>query len=251
MAKALTRSFNQIIAGVCGGLSERFHISVTAVRIVFLLLALFQGLGILIYIVFFFIMPAPHVQLLLGAQRGEELAKLIAASQKPPSIATRLIGVIITLATAAAGLVGFIGSVVGILDYADIHPRNFVSPGLQFIESVMPVAPGATVDVFVHDALAYGQSQEQLRITIGTLTGTFQLDGSRSQSTVRFPLTAGQRYRYSIEGETIVARSGRPVRIFGRGAGELIASPNQHVRVVGNTAATGVVYSLEDCVGSC
>lgn len=49
---------NGMIAGVCGGLADRFGISTFFVRLIFLLLALPGGLpGILPYILLWIIMP--------------------------------------------------------------------------------------------------------------------------------------------------------------------------------------------------
>lgn len=48
---------NRMIGGVCGGLGEYFGIDPTIVRIVFVLLALADGLGILAYILLWVLMP--------------------------------------------------------------------------------------------------------------------------------------------------------------------------------------------------
>jgi phage shock protein PspC (stress-responsive transcriptional regulator) len=45
------------IAGVCAGLSEELGVSVTVVRAAFILLALFHGVGIVLYLVLWFLMP--------------------------------------------------------------------------------------------------------------------------------------------------------------------------------------------------
>lgn len=45
------------IAGVCAGLAHELGVSVTAVRAAFILLALFQGVGIVLYLVLWFLMP--------------------------------------------------------------------------------------------------------------------------------------------------------------------------------------------------
>ena len=48
------------IAGVCAGLAEAFGVSVTLVRAAFVLLALppFSGIGIVLYLALWFLMPA-------------------------------------------------------------------------------------------------------------------------------------------------------------------------------------------------
>lgn len=58
MSKSLTRRVNnKVIAGVCGGLADRFGISVTVVRLAFVLSTLLPGPQILIYLALWFFMP--------------------------------------------------------------------------------------------------------------------------------------------------------------------------------------------------
>jgi phage shock protein PspC (stress-responsive transcriptional regulator) len=56
-----TRDFeDKKIAGVCAGISSQVNIPVTAVRAIFVLLALpsFASMGIALYLIFWFLMPA-------------------------------------------------------------------------------------------------------------------------------------------------------------------------------------------------
>ncbi len=56
--RRLTRSQNdRIIAGVCGGMAEHFATSALLFRIIFLVSIAFGGLGILIYLICWLIMP--------------------------------------------------------------------------------------------------------------------------------------------------------------------------------------------------
>ena len=56
--RKLYRSRSQrMIAGVCGGLADYFDIDATLVRVLFLLLAVFGGTGLVIYIVMWVIVP--------------------------------------------------------------------------------------------------------------------------------------------------------------------------------------------------
>ena len=48
---------DRMIAGVCGGLAEYFNLDATLIRVLFLLLAVFGGSGIVIYIVMWIIVP--------------------------------------------------------------------------------------------------------------------------------------------------------------------------------------------------
>lgn len=58
MAKKLYKSNkNKMLFGVCSGLAEYFNLDVTIVRIIFVILALLSGSGIIIYLVAALIMP--------------------------------------------------------------------------------------------------------------------------------------------------------------------------------------------------
>ncbi|RME19885.1 MAG: PspC domain-containing protein [Deltaproteobacteria bacterium] len=57
--KKLYRSQNdRIISGVCGGIAEHFGIDSTLVRVIFLLLVVAHGLGLLLYLALALIVPA-------------------------------------------------------------------------------------------------------------------------------------------------------------------------------------------------
>ena len=57
MEKKLKRSANKMIAGVCGGLAEYLGMDATIVRVIYALLVLFGGVGILLYIILTLLMP--------------------------------------------------------------------------------------------------------------------------------------------------------------------------------------------------
>jgi phage shock protein C len=58
MEKKLKRSrTDSMIAGVCGGLGEYFGMDPTVVRLVFVLLALLGGHGLLVYLILWVVMP--------------------------------------------------------------------------------------------------------------------------------------------------------------------------------------------------
>lgn len=59
--KRLTRSNNKMIVGVCAGLAEYLDIDPTIVRIVWVLMVLFAGFGILLYIILWLIMPKQQI----------------------------------------------------------------------------------------------------------------------------------------------------------------------------------------------
>jgi phage shock protein PspC (stress-responsive transcriptional regulator) len=57
MKKLYRSEKDRKVAGVCGGLGEYFDIDPVIPRIVFLVLLVGAGSGILLYLVFWFIMP--------------------------------------------------------------------------------------------------------------------------------------------------------------------------------------------------
>jgi phage shock protein C len=46
-----------MLAGVCGGLAEYFSLDATLIRVLFLILAVFGGSGLVIYVVMWIIVP--------------------------------------------------------------------------------------------------------------------------------------------------------------------------------------------------
>jgi phage shock protein C len=45
------------VAGVCGGLARRFNVDATLIRVLFVLLGIFGGSGIVLYIAMWIIVP--------------------------------------------------------------------------------------------------------------------------------------------------------------------------------------------------
>jgi phage shock protein PspC (stress-responsive transcriptional regulator) len=56
--RKLYRSRSQrMLGGVCGGLAEYFNVDATLIRVLFLVLAVFGGTGLVIYVVMWIIVP--------------------------------------------------------------------------------------------------------------------------------------------------------------------------------------------------
>ena len=57
--KKLTRSHNQVIAGVCAGIAEYFGGDVSLVRILYLIISIISAAfpGIIVYIILWIVMP--------------------------------------------------------------------------------------------------------------------------------------------------------------------------------------------------
>lgn len=72
MQRKLYRSRNDSrIAGVCGGLGEYLDIDPTLVRLIFVLLALTGGHGVLLYIILWLIVPYPTQPLVPPSPLGD------------------------------------------------------------------------------------------------------------------------------------------------------------------------------------
>lgn len=55
--KKLTRSENKKIAGVCAGIAEYLGVDPTVIRVVWILLVVFAGIGILLYLILWLVLP--------------------------------------------------------------------------------------------------------------------------------------------------------------------------------------------------
>ncbi|MFO7830034.1 MAG: PspC domain-containing protein [Bacteroidales bacterium] len=57
--RKLTRSHNQVIAGVCAGIAEYFGWDIATVRILYLVISIFSAAfpGIIVYIILWIVMP--------------------------------------------------------------------------------------------------------------------------------------------------------------------------------------------------
>lgn len=88
--RRLTRSeSDRILVGVCGGLAEHFGIDATIVRLVFVLLTVFGGSGVVIYLVLWLIVPRaskidvpPRDVVRDGLHEGRDLAESGAEAAK-------------------------------------------------------------------------------------------------------------------------------------------------------------------------
>lgn len=89
-SKKLTRSTtNRVIAGVAGGLAEYFEVDATIIRLIFVLLTVFGGSGVIIYIVLWLIIPhdkyhgeITEESIKAGADEMRDTAKKFAGEMK-------------------------------------------------------------------------------------------------------------------------------------------------------------------------
>lgn len=60
--KRLTRSStDKMIAGVCGGLGEYFDLDATVFRIIFVVLGLLSGFGVVLYLILILVIPPANL----------------------------------------------------------------------------------------------------------------------------------------------------------------------------------------------
>jgi phage shock protein C len=69
----LRRGSDRIVAGVCSGLGDYFHVEPLVVRIVFVILALANGIGLLLYLVLWLLMDPPTGMPAGSRQLGERI----------------------------------------------------------------------------------------------------------------------------------------------------------------------------------
>ena len=55
--KQLLEQSSWIIAGICGGIAQYFELDPTIIRVLFVVLSVFAGGGILVYIILWLIIP--------------------------------------------------------------------------------------------------------------------------------------------------------------------------------------------------
>ena len=64
MNKRLQRSRTErMIAGVCGGIAEYFEVDPTLVRLIWVAVSLMAGVGVLLYLIMWVVMPLEHPEL--------------------------------------------------------------------------------------------------------------------------------------------------------------------------------------------
>lgn len=68
--KLMRSSTDKMLGGVCGGLGEYFDIDSTIVRLIFILMAIFAGHGILVYIILLIVMPPNQIISANGYQQN-------------------------------------------------------------------------------------------------------------------------------------------------------------------------------------
>jgi phage shock protein PspC (stress-responsive transcriptional regulator) len=113
---------NKVIAGVCGGLAEYLNVDTTIVRLVWVLLTLLGGSGIILYVLAFFIIPERPI--IMGDAPSPMKSEFGSA---------RIFGILFV----AAGVVLLLDN-LGILSFCRIWDTTweFVLPGILMLAGI-------------------------------------------------------------------------------------------------------------------
>jgi phage shock protein C len=113
---------NKVIAGVCGGLAEYLNVDTTIVRLVWILLTLLGGSGIILYVIAFFIIPEGAINM------GDA-----PSSMKSESGSARFFGILFVAAGAM-----FLLDNLGIFSFCRIWDTawEFVFPGILILVGI-------------------------------------------------------------------------------------------------------------------
>jgi len=91
MKKLYRSSDDRILAGVAGGIGRYFNVDPLFIRLIFVLLALVQGLGILLYVIFIFIIPKEGGKQLDAETAGKKLKEFAQeAEEKTKEVAEKI-----------------------------------------------------------------------------------------------------------------------------------------------------------------
>ena len=150
MSTRLERSQKErMIAGVCGGIAEYLQLEVIWVRLVFAVLGVFGGIGVLAYIVLLIIMPLPGQRSVPDATptestqptaRAESTARIEATGPEPrvevaPPVDTERRRQIAGYALIAIGLIFLLNNqgVFRFLEWRYVWPLALVAIGVLLL----------------------------------------------------------------------------------------------------------------------
>ncbi|GAB4138831.1 MAG: PspC domain-containing protein [Ignavibacteriales bacterium] len=127
----------RILGGVAGGLAEYFNIDPVITRILFIAFTLTHGIGVVIYIILWVIVPDEPIEIMLNElgkkkESGEETKFPDLEELKPqvPSTKSSLIfGIIITV----LGVIFLLSNILPFLDFDNILPIIFIIVGAFLI----------------------------------------------------------------------------------------------------------------------
>lgn len=132
---------NKVIAGVCGGLGDFFNVDPSLIRLIFVLIALFGGGGVLLYIILWLIIPTQssiseitHDSIKKNADEIKDSAQKFADRMKinTTKANSRTLFGVITLILGVMFLLGNFG-LFEFFHFAKLWPLVLVIIGLAFL----------------------------------------------------------------------------------------------------------------------
>lgn len=127
---------DKVIGGVCGGLADYLNIDPVIVRILFVLLAVFGGSGVLAYIILWIVIPAPVLSYGTDQTSGEPLYVKVETDPENPEPKRRnnnsslIAGVLLI----AFGLLFLADRLIPMYNLWDFWPLILVAAGVMLIK---------------------------------------------------------------------------------------------------------------------
>ncbi len=119
-------SEGKIIAGVCTGFAEYFNVDVTLIRLLFIAFAFLEGLGILVYLISWIIMPVKKV----GEEKTEEKKEQIETPENENKVKTNMI---VGMIFVFLGILILINYYFEIFKFVKFWPILLILIGIFFI----------------------------------------------------------------------------------------------------------------------
>jgi len=144
MEKRLYRNTrNKMLGGVCTGLAEYFSIDPVLIRLLFVILTLHHGIGIIAYIILWIVVPAQAIAVAADTPEGEiamdEVASDSFAASSKPSAATpgrgSFIGGIVLI---VIGMLFLIDNFIPSFGFEDFWPVLLIAVGAGMLWNTFP-----------------------------------------------------------------------------------------------------------------
>ncbi|MFA3781443.1 PspC domain-containing protein [Melioribacteraceae bacterium 4301-Me] len=125
----------RVLGGVCGGLAEYLNLDPVLVRVLFVIIALINGLGILLYIILWIVLPEESFEKAYGIKQDQTQNNL--NKENSPTIdkfQNRGSGrIVFGVLLISIGLLFFVNNVFPYINFEDIFPLILIVIGIALI----------------------------------------------------------------------------------------------------------------------